>query len=49
MINGYKCGPCPAGYTGDGMNCSRIDGRKLENNFDCEILNPLGIFWGQLL
>lgn len=22
-VNGPQCGPCPAGYTGDGRNCTR--------------------------
>jgi hypothetical protein len=25
MTNGYKCGPCPSGYTGSGANCTGIE------------------------
>ena len=23
--SGFQCGPCPAGYTGDGVNCRDIN------------------------
>ena len=28
MVNGFRCGPCPAGYNGTGETCDRIDGSK---------------------
>nr|XP_032817930.1 mucin-4-like isoform X2 [Petromyzon marinus] len=31
---GYKCGPCPAGYTGDGEKCLDID--------ECNVMSPCG-------
>ncbi|XP_028412360.1 neurogenic locus notch homolog protein 1-like [Dendronephthya gigantea] len=27
LIDSFSCGPCPKGYTGNGKNCTRIDGK----------------------
>ena len=28
LIASFSCGPCPGGYSGDGVNCTRMDGSK---------------------
>ncbi|CAB4026027.1 von Willebrand factor D and EGF domain-containing -like [Paramuricea clavata] len=27
LIASFSCGPCPGGYSGDGVNCTRMDGK----------------------
>ena len=41
--DGYQCGPCPSGYTGDGFHCNAYD-RCLINNGGCSISPRVSCF-----
>lgn len=43
---GYSCGPCPSGYSGDGIRCSIID-RCLINNGGCSTVPRVSCFSNQ--